>query len=500
MTVYSDYTSARIGILFGLSAKQLLAIVGAGAPALLAFSLQKWLLVLPAIGLWALLTVLIAVPIRGRSATSWLSASLSHVAARISGRSRFRSRAALGQATDLADPDLPGTLTGIEILDGPPAGPHQRRVAIIQNHACRTWALTAAVTHPGVGMADAGERLRLGRGFSELLELCSRTELIDELLIVVRTVPDDGAERAQWLRKARRTDAPQLARQINDDLQATLSSISVRTETFVTFVVPDGRLRKAAKDSGGTQQGRANVLYLLAGEVESMLTGAVGMSAVSWLTSAELAAVVRTGFAPGDRAGLVDAAAAAENDPTVAADVPWGVAGAAGAEQAVRHYTHDAWNSSALTIKLPVKGAVIGALAPILTPTQAGERRSCLVAFPIMTRAKADNQTRSSETTADMAEAIRERSKVRQRSKERTETERTRRLDEKVAAGNALVEPYAVATVTVPNSLPIAEFSRRLDSATRTAGFTPQRLDLSHDVGFAASTLPLGVSLARGNG
>ena len=58
----------------------------------------------------------------------------------------------------------------------------------------------------------------------------------------------------------------------------------------------------------------------------------------------------------------------------------------------------------------------------------------------------------------------------------------------------------AVATITVPNSLPIAEYSRRLDSATRTAGFTPQRLDLSHDVGFAASTLPLGVSLARGNG
>ena len=86
---------------------------------------------------------------------------------------------------------------------------------------------------------------------------------------------------------------------------------SVRTEVFVTVVVPESRLAKHAKESGGGFEGRAAVLTALTGEVEAHLRGGLGMSAVSWLTSPELAAACRTGFAPGDRAGIIDALAAA---------------------------------------------------------------------------------------------------------------------------------------------------------------------------------------------
>ena len=43
----------------------------------------------------------------------------------------------------------------------------------------------------------------------------------------------------------------------------------------------------------------------------------------------------------------------------------------------------------------------------------------------------------------------------------------------------------------------ITEFGRRLDAGVRRAGYAPMRLDLSYDVGFAASVVPLGVSLTR---
>ena len=36
-----------------------------------------------------------------------------------------------------------------------------------------------------------------------------------------------------------------------------------------------------------------------------------------------------------------------------------------------------------------------------------------------------------------------------------------------------------------------------IDAAVRRAGFAPLRLDLAHDVAFAASAIPLGVSLTR---
>ena len=70
-------------------------------------------------------------------------------------------------------------------------------------------------------------------------------------------------------------------------------------------------------------------------------------------------------------------------------------------------------------------------------------------------------------------------------------------LEAKLASGNALVRPYAVCTVTVPKTLRISEFGRRLDADIRRAGFTPLRLDLAQDTAFAATVLPLGVSLTR---
>lgn len=55
-----------------------------------------------------------------------------------------------------------------------------------------------------------------------------------------------------------------------------------------------------------------------------------------------------------------------------------------------------------------------------------------------------------------------------------------------------------MATVTVPKTVRVAEAGRRLDAAIRRAGFAPLRLDVAQDVGFAASTIPLGTSLLPG--
>jgi hypothetical protein len=236
---------------------------------------------------------------------------------------------------------------------------------------------------------------------------------------------------------------------------------------------------------------------MLAGEVETHLRAGMRVTEVEWLTSPKLAVAVRTGFAPGDRAGIVEALAARDTDPNVNADVPWAQAGPSGADAVVRHYSHDAWNSTSATVKLPARGAVIGALAPILVPTESGERRSLMVAFPILAASTADRQTANSEWAADMGETLRAKAGVKTRARDQQATDRTRSLDSKLASGHALVRPYAVATITVPKTARIAEYGRRLDAAVRRAGFAPLRLDLAQDAGFAASTIPLGLSLTR---
>lgn len=496
-TVYGDYSRDRIGWFFGLSGPQL-AILSVGLfPALWAFNGQRWALLLGLVAGWALLFVLVVVPIRGRSATGWLAATIAHAVGVVFRWTPWRSRASRGQADDLGVPDLPGVLHGIRVHDGPPQGASMSRIAIIQDKANRVWAVTAAITHPGLALADGEERTRQGRGLTDLLNACARTELISEVVFVVRSVPDDGAEREQWLIRHLRPDAPALARTVNEQLSQVLSRAAVRTEAFVTIVAPEARLAKEAREFGRGIDARARAMLMLAGEVEIHLRAGMRITEVEWLTSPKLAAAVRTGFAPGDRAGIIEALVARDHDPAVNADVPWAQAGPSGADAVVRHYSHDAWNSVSATIKLPARGAVIGALAPVVVPTEPGERRSLMVAFPILAATAADRQTANSEWAADMGETLRARAGVKTRAREQQAVARTRGLDAKLASGHALVRPYAVATVTVPKTARISEYGRRLDAAVRRAGFAPLRLDLAQDAGFAASTIPLGLSLTR---
>jgi hypothetical protein len=166
------------------------------------------------------------------------------------------------------------------------------------------------------------------------------------------------------------------------------------------------------------------------------------------------------------------------------------MAGPSGADSAVRYYSHDAWNSVSSTIKLPAKGSLIGALAPVLTPGEAGERRSFLAAFPILQQSVADRRTANSEWAADLGEELRRKAKVKQRAKSRVETAKARGLDAKLARGSALTRPYAVCTVTVPKTARITEFGRRLDAAVRRAGYAPMRLDLSTTSGSPPRSYP----------
>ena len=120
-----------------------------------------------------------------------------------------------------------------------------------------------------------------------------------------------------------------------------------------------------------------------------------------------------------------------------------------------------------------------------------------MVAYPILRQSTADRQSANSEWAADLGSAMRTKAGVRMRAKQRNEAAKAHGMDHKLARGNSMTRPYAICTVTVPKTARITEFGRRLDAAIRRAGFAPLRLDLAQDAGFAASTVPLGVSLTR---
>ena len=272
---------------------------------------------------------------------------------------------------------------------------------------------------------------------------------------------------------------------------------SVRTEAFVTVVVGEGRISRSAKRAGGGLAGRARVLYGALSEVEARLLGPIGCSHVTWLDVPSLAVAIRTAFEPGDRAALVAAEIAARSLPAVASGVPLAAAGPTLASTELRQYSHGDWTSITDTILLPEQGAVLGALAPVLTPTEAGERRSLTVYFAPVSAHAADKMTGREEMSAVTGSELRRRTGRLERAKERRAVRQVKATDEKLARGRSLVRAYAAVSVTVPSNWPAGEFGRRLDASIRLAGYVPQRLDGAQDAAFAAATVPLGVGTPR---
>jgi len=497
---YAEYSKDRSGWFFGLTGMQLAMVVLTGLPELAAINNRRWLLALGWLPVWGLLVALVAVPVKGRSAAQWLAALAAHALGGLMGWTRWQSRVAAGTVTDLAEADLPGVLAAVQTHDAPPHGHTMTRVALVQDLAAGTWAVVGRIEHPGIGMAEADERDRMAGGLAELHEVASRTDLIDLLAFAVRTVPDDGAERADWVSRHRKADGPVLAREVNETLTAHLMPASVRREAFVTVVVREAAISKSAKESGGGVDGRARVLYGVMGEVEARLRGSIGCTEVTWLDSPGLAIAIRTGFAPGDRAALVAAQLAARDNPAVATGVPMAAAGPSSARTEMRHYDHDGWSSVTDTILLPAQGAVVGALAPVFVPSAPGERRAVTIFYPAMSREKANKVTGREEMSAEVGGELRRRSGRLERAEQRRDAAKVKGMDEKLAGGRALVRPCAAAAVTVPNTWPIAEFGRRLDASIRMAGFIPQRLDGAQDAAFAAAAIPLGIGVPRRRG
>lgn len=499
-TTYGDYMRDRTGWFFGLTGIQLSLLLVAGIPVWVAVNGARWGWLALWLPLWGLATLLVVVPVRGWSAAQWLGLLCAHALGGLMGWTHWQSKAAAGTAADLDEADLPGVLAGIAIHDGPPYGHLLTRVAIIQHHAMRTWAATARVEHPGLGLTEADTRDRMGAGLAELCEAATRTELVDVVAIQVRTVPDDGAEREDWVRSHRSNDGPELARQVNEQLAGQLMPACVRSEVFVTVVVGEDRIGRAAKRAGGGIAGRARVLHGALSEIEARLLGPMSCTRVTWLDSPALAVAIRTGFEPGDRPILVGADIARRTYPQVATGVPLAAAGPTQARGELRAYTHGDWASITDTILLPDQGAILGALAPVLVPSAPGERRSLTVFFAPVSARAADKITGREEMSAITGSELRRRTGRMERAKERRAVTRVKATDEKLARGRSLVRPCAAVSVTVPADWPTPEFGRRLDASVRLAGYVPQRLDGTQDSAFAAATIPLGVGLPRRRG
>ncbi|WP_233147866.1 SCO6880 family protein [Pseudonocardia sp. Ae717_Ps2] len=480
------------GWLAGMSTGQAVTVGAGCVPPVVAVAAGRWS---TAFG-WALVAgvvwVLTTVPIRGRPAVYWLVDLGMFTTGVLMNWSRWQSRAAAGQAADPAVADLPGVLSRFRFHDGPPLANH--RLCVIQDTVDGRWAITGRLTHSGVAMASPAERDGLAEQLGTMLIGVAHREVIDRVSLLVRTVPDDGTDYLVWREQHQVDTAPELTRRIAAEIDRDVAAASVRTELFVTVAGTEHSLRRAAKAAGGGVAGRSYALYRVLDGVADALRG-LGVTEVTWLTSAAVAEAVRTGFNPAAAAHLRHQQL---TRPDRAGRLPWSMAGPVLAPApAARSYAHDGFATVAYAVQPPVGGTEFGSLGPLLAVRRAGERRSLQIHYEVLDPSHARrhvSRTRFRDTLIADLKAT--------RGFGTTVADQQRRAgghahEAAVAAGHALVRYTIAAATTVPADwadwgVEDAAAGIENDASGR---FGLLRLELAQDAAFVAACLPVGYGL-----
>jgi hypothetical protein len=494
---YTGWSPEKVGSFFGMTGRQVTVVMVAILPPLTAVGRSHWGTAAKLLPITLAVVALIVVPIRRRKAYRWLADFTSFQIGRAMGWSMWRSNAASGAASseELARVDLPGVLASLRTYDGPPFGPQQRRVCVIHQPHEGLWLATARCTHPGIGGADEMMRDGYAAGLGGMLAAAAESEDVVRLSTLIRTVPDDGAERAAWVADNEMADLPDVVRIASAEIEASTINASVRHELFVSVGISEQRIHKSAGEAGGGVDGRARVLYRHLGEVEAQLRG-LGVTQVDWLTSQGLAGAIRTGFNPAEAAGMEAARQEQARGRSTVTGVPMGAAGPAKAPApSPRRYVHDAFTTVSYAVMLPKRPTRVGSLSRILTPSVPGERRTLALHYEPFAPGKADKQMDHDIWGAEMAEDLKTTRGFRLTRREKRRSADAARRDQQMMMGHTLVRVAGAAAVTVPSGHGIEDAASRFEASARAAGFQLLRLDLAQDSGFAAAVLPVGVGL-----
>lgn len=488
--LYAPGRPERNGWLFGLTMPQALFSLGVVMVLVLMFGAgltrPALVLLLPA----GVTIALVTVPIRGRSAARWLADLARHGLGVSTGWSSYQSSVAAGLPVDPDEPDLPGALSRLELLDGPWM-PEHGRVCVLHDTAEGRWGATARLSARGIGLASPMECQALARGLGGMLRGLVDSERIDRVSLLVRSVPDDGQAYNLWRERHELDTAPELARQVSGELRRIAGSYSVRQEAFLTVSAREEALRRSANLAGGGPDGRAWTLYRgLAALAEPLQ--AMGADSPTWLSSAALGEAIRTGFNPGS-AGLLAHRRLETGDP----GLPLAAAGPSRAPSpGARSYTHDGYTTVSWAVIPPRQGVAFGSLAPLLVVRNPGERRSLAIHYEVLPSRLASRIATRERQATTLVRDWKETKGFGAAAKDHQDRGSSYRQEDSIAAGEAMVRYAIVVSITVPANDNVEDAAEAMETSA-AGSYVLHRLELAQDSGFVAATLPVGLGLDR---
>jgi hypothetical protein len=501
---YSGWQREKGGAFFGLDGVQSTFVAAAGVTVLVPLMTHSWVALAVAVPVSVLLVAAALVRIEGKVPAQWMRTYLASVRVRMSGGHRFRSTpryqvlGADGEVVEPDDPadqwDLPGVLAPLRLL----AVSDRQGVmlAVIHHRVNNTYTAVARVTHQGLALLATDQAQHRVQGWAAwLAHACAEDGAICRIGTYHAAEPGEVDELAGWADAHVRPDAPlQAVDLVGRILTADRRKVAEHT-SHLTVSLSATRCRREVRNAGGGDVGACAVLTR---RLSTLATGvlAAGVVVERWLGPRDVAAVIRSGYAPHTRRELGARAVQARQPGWSGAEagVPPALAGPTSAETSWGVYEHDDSWSVVAEIEWPRSPRDASMLAGLLAASAKARRHVALIYEPIGPRA-AERHLQVDKTRRDVAIRLRQRTGQLAPEREQRDLAVATAQDAEVAAGHGLLRFAGYASVTVTDRSLLEEAWDELCADAGAAGLVLRRCSGWVDTAFACAAVPAGLGL-----
>ncbi len=299
MTVKFPHRSRR-GILLGLSLPQLVLVSSMLALLLMTVVTTGLLGAVALAPLWAASAALVAVRRHGRSLIDWAPIVAGYAQRRRTGQTLWLARPVTRPRHD-GILHLPGAAASLKVVT--PGGSGPRAAAVLDPHR-HTLTAIARVTGRAFVLLDPATQNYQVAGWGRALAGIARSGHIATMQVLERTIPDsgDGLTR-HWTDAAQAQARASLAGQIYSELLTSAGPAAAPHETYLAISLDLKAARRLISQAGGGLPGAFTVMTQTTTSVAQAARNA-GLQVAGWLTTREIAAVVRTAYDPNALAAL----------------------------------------------------------------------------------------------------------------------------------------------------------------------------------------------------
>lgn len=477
VTVRFPHRSRR-GILLGLSLPQLLLVSCALALLLMTVISTGLLGAVALTPLWAATGALVAIRRHGRSLIDWAPIVARYALRRRTGQTLWLARPVTRPRQD-GVLHLPGTAASLKVVT---PGDSANGAAAVHDPHRQTLTAIARVTSRAFVLLDPAAQNHNVNSWGRALAGIARTGHIATVQVLERTVPDSGDTLTRHWAQNGHPQTP-VAGQIYSELVSSAGPAAAPHETYLAISLDLKAAKRLISQAGGGLPGAFTVMEQTTASIAQAARNA-GLMVTGWLSSREIAAVIRTAYDPKALAALQQwsETGRAEADPAAAGPVVQ-------FEEYDRLTTDSARHATYWVENWPRTEMGAGFLHGIMFT--AGVRRclSLIYAPQGLESALRDVQRKKAAIIAD----ANERSRKGQVDSEEDSVEyadvKTR--ERQLIAGHADVALTGLVTVTAATDALLDAACAQIETHAVTSGVDLRRLNYQQPEAFTLSALPL---------